>query len=123
MKFFKFVLALTTLATPFFGSPVLAATYPATCPAEAQGIVEAVGGCAAISPTDYSAIYGKCCAVEGAPHQPEPSCCPSPEPTPTYDEESAPITLAGVVILVGLLSGAFVGIRALMRSRKKGVGK
>ncbi len=47
-------------------STALAASYPATCPAEAQAIVGAVGGCGAISADQYASIYSKCCSTQPA---------------------------------------------------------
>ena len=46
-----------------FPSTTLAATFPATCPAEAQAIVGAVGGCGSISADQYASIYSKCCST------------------------------------------------------------
>ncbi|MDO8521607.1 MAG: hypothetical protein Q7S52_05825 [bacterium] len=112
MKFFKQLLALIVLLTPLAGSPVFAATYPATCPAEAQGIVDAVGGCAAISPTDYAAIYGKCCSEDTMPTTPE---------MPVSHADPNVANWIGVVILAGLVCGAWVGIRALIKSKQKSV--
>lgn len=39
----------------------MAQSYSASCPTEAQAILNATGGCAAIDSTVYSNIYEKCC--------------------------------------------------------------
>ncbi|OGZ08133.1 MAG: hypothetical protein A3C93_00845 [Candidatus Lloydbacteria bacterium RIFCSPHIGHO2_02_FULL_54_17] len=106
MKFFKQLLALIALPTLFFGSPVLAATYPATCPAEAQGIVDAVGGCATINPTDYSAIYGKCCSAPATP-------------TTLTDQITTQKSSATPLIAVTLVALVAVGVLAVKRFWKK----
>ena len=59
--FLKTIFILSTLF--FLTSNVLAITYPSTCPAEAQAVVIAVGGCNNINSTQYSAIYSKCCSA------------------------------------------------------------
>jgi len=45
--------------------PVVAcgATYPATCPSEAQAIVGGIGGCPAIDCTKFATICAKCCPI------------------------------------------------------------
>ncbi|MDO8520713.1 MAG: hypothetical protein Q7S52_01230 [bacterium] len=48
-----------------------AATYPASCPVEAQGILGALGGCAGINESDYGAIYSKCCSAATTPDTPQ----------------------------------------------------
>lgn len=45
-----------------------AVSYPTSCPAEAQSIVDAVGGCASVDKDAYAAVYSQCCSV------------PAPEP-------------------------------------------
>lgn len=35
--------------------------YPTTCPPEAVAIVSSVGGCSAVNPNAFSAVYDKCC--------------------------------------------------------------
>lgn len=44
-------------------SLVFAQNYPASCPKEAQSIVEAVGGCAEIDASAYAAVSAKCCIL------------------------------------------------------------
>lgn len=60
MKFLLTTFAFLSLLFPVLSS---AATYPASCPTEAQAIVEAVGGCSAVDKDAYDAIYSKCCSV------------------------------------------------------------
>ncbi|MDO8558683.1 MAG: hypothetical protein Q7S09_05925 [bacterium] len=57
----------------FLSPPVVAATYPDTCPKEGQAIVEAVGGCAAISCSEFEAICAECCTAGDATSSPSPS--------------------------------------------------
>ncbi|HEY4514127.1 MAG TPA: hypothetical protein VJH69_02275 [Candidatus Paceibacterota bacterium] len=40
--------------------------YPATCPPEAVAIVNSVGGCGAVNPNAFSAVYDKCCSTADA---------------------------------------------------------
>ncbi len=63
----KLLLAITTFLSLLLPAFSFGATYPASCPAEARGIVEAVGGCAAISCSQYEAICAKCCPSGSAP--------------------------------------------------------
>ena len=69
MKIFK-ILAIVSLMYPAVS---FAATYPATCPVEAQAIVNSVGGCAAISCTKYAAICAKCGCSSSASSQSQSS--------------------------------------------------
>ncbi len=64
----------------FSSNPSLAASYPATCPSVAQGILNAiVGGCSGIDRTTYSNIYDKCCVQAKVP---APVVAPAPAKTP-----------------------------------------
>lgn len=62
---------------------VFAATYPATCPAEAKAIVEIVGGCSAVDRNFYSAIWNKCCVSSTPTVTPAPVTVPSVIPDKT----------------------------------------
>ena len=61
MKFL--LLTFLTILPVSFSS----AAYPASCPVEVQPIVDAVGGCAAISCSQYEAICAKCCPSSSTP--------------------------------------------------------
>lgn len=47
---------------------VLRTRYPASCPSEAQAIVDAVGGCSAVDKDKYLSVYEKCCALLSPPN-------------------------------------------------------
>lgn len=63
-----------------FPAVSFAATYPASCPVEAQGILGALGGCTGINESEYGAIYSKCCSTATAPEDP-----PAVDTTSTTD--------------------------------------
>ena len=131
MNYFKSSLALAALLLLL--SPVIAfaASYPASCPAEAQAIVNAVGGCSAIDPDQYSSIYEKCCSVNGAqnpqpPSEPtfeleEPATEPSPEPTsdtPSSDASSTSLdTLISILVWGGLIYFVVWFVRKLRKKK------
>lgn len=79
---------LTFLITSYYlliTGIAFAATYPSSCPAAAQAIVEAVGGCSSVNRSSFPAVYEKCC-VQVAPTPiliPTPTLTPTPALTPT----------------------------------------
>lgn len=77
-----------------------AQTYPATCPAEAQAIVNAVGGCSAVDKDQYSAVYDSCCAVSSEP----------------ISKMKMALWTAVVIAVLGL---AIFGARYYLHTRKK----
>ncbi len=81
----KIIIFSLFLAFIFSSNLSLAASYPATCPAVAQGILNAiVGGCSSIDRATYSNIYDKCCVVVAVPAKttiPAPSSKPTTVPT------------------------------------------
>jgi hypothetical protein len=99
-----------------------AASYPASCPVEAQTIVNAVGGCTAISPTKYGAIYSKCCSVQSSPAPkpvPPPAPLPAPPPMTTPIDQPLPVpapSAADIVVIV-LFIYVFPGLIGLWFSR------
>lgn len=63
----KLLFTVTTFLSLLLPALSFGATYPASCPAEARGIVEAIGGCAEISCSQYGAICAKCCSNGSVP--------------------------------------------------------
>lgn len=110
-----------------------AASYPASCPAEAQAIVDAVGGCSAIDPNQYQSIYNKCCSVNAVPTpqiSPEEPTLESPdELTLESPEESAsdsdafstPITILLSILFWGGLIYLVVWFVRKRKQNKSGV--
>ena len=87
----------------------LAQSYPSTCPAEAIGIVEAVGGCVAVDCEKYPAICQECCIVEETESQ-------VATPQPTY--VSYPTPSSNMIIIVGIVITILViGFVVLLRKR------
>jgi hypothetical protein len=76
----------------FFPSLSFSASYPVSCPVEAESIIDAVGGCAVIDPGQYSSIYGKCCSTS-ATLVPESSSEPTLEEPQEYIPELTPDTI------------------------------
>ena len=63
LPFVFYVLAfLAVLSLSFPQISTAKEEYPSTCPPEAIAIVNDVGGCAAVNPQSFSAVYDKCCA-------------------------------------------------------------
>lgn len=99
------------------------ASYPASCPPTAWAIVSAVGGCAAISPSQYGAIYSKCCSLAGSVQPatptpspkpklvsaPTPAQTPVPSSTPTSTPTSSSSGAAMVVIILILAVPWLIG--------------
>ena len=56
-------LAFLTMISLLLPSVVSAQTYPQTCPQEAVGVLNAVGGCSAVDCSLYPSICNKCCTV------------------------------------------------------------
>ena len=71
-----------------------AQTYPSTCPSEAIGVLNAVGGCAAVDCNRFPAICQKCCTVQETESQ-------VATPQPTY--VSYPTPSSNVFIIVGIV--------------------
>ena len=109
MKYLTSFLAFIAFLSFLLPVAVLGASYPASCPTEAQAIVDAVGGCPAIDPGQYSSIYEKCCSISETPAS-EPSSEPileepSLEPAPDTSDTSSYIlvsilTWGGLIYLV-----------------------
>lgn len=116
MKYPISFITLTAFLSFLTPTIVFGASYPASCPAEAQAIVNAVGGCSAIDPGQYSSIYGKCCSVSTIPGS-QPSLKPSPEPTPGTSS-----TLLIVIISIIVWGGLAYFIVWFIRKRKKKKG-
>ena len=94
----------------FLLSPVtFGASYPTSCPTEAQAIVDAVGGCQAISCNQYEAICAKCCVKSE----------PILEPLPQSDSETSSDSFAILVIIL-ILGGLAYLMIWFVRKRKKG---
>src|SRR3989344_2011258 len=90
MKYLTSFLAFIAFLSFLLPVAVLGASYPASCPTEAQAIVDAVGGCSAIDPGQYSSIYEKCCSASATPAS-EPSSeqtLDEPFSEPTLEEPS-----------------------------------
>ena len=140
----KYLLTFTLglfLLVPVFS---FAASYPASCPSEAQAIVDAVGGCSTISESEYGAIYEKCCSVVITPTPPPatkkrliptPKPVPSltllpasPEPSPQLASEtsSSSETLSDdssvILVLILILGGLAYLVIWFVRKRKKRKG-
>lgn len=80
MNIKKLIISSLFLSFIFSVNLSLAESYPATCPAVAQGILNAiVGGCSNINRATYSNIYDKCCIQAKAP---TPVVVPAPAKTP-----------------------------------------
>jgi len=84
-----FVTSSLSLLFLFSAPVVMAASYPNTCPAEAQAIVSAVGGCSAISCSQYAAICGKCCP---SANKTTPSTSAASPALPSHQKQSAAVT-------------------------------
>ena len=71
------------------------ASYPDSCPSVGRTVVEALGGCSAISCSQYAATCEKCCPGGVAPAPtPAPAPIPKPKPIPTPPPEKIiPITI------------------------------
>lgn len=69
-----------------------AQTYPSTCPSEAIGILEAVGGCDAVDCDRFPAICEKCCVKAITP-----IAAPIREIQPSY---TSPQSSNGIIIVV-----------------------
>ena|SRR3989338_2442513 len=57
----KIIIFSLFLAFIFSVNLSIAQSYPTSCPTEAQVILNATGGCAAIDSTVYANIYTNCC--------------------------------------------------------------
>ena len=57
---FKFILISALVTICLFPTVSLGASYPATCPVEAQGVLTALGGCGVVDCSLYGAICSKC---------------------------------------------------------------
>lgn len=57
---FKLFLVLVLMLTVLCPAISFGASYPASCPTEAQGILNALGGCSAVDCSAYGAICSKC---------------------------------------------------------------
>lgn len=94
----KIIILSLFIAFVFSSKLSLAASYPATCPAVAQGILNAiVGGCSNIDRATYSNIYDKCCVVVAVPDKtatPAASTKSTPKPAvvPSNDSSQAQIS-------------------------------
>ena len=102
----KKITAFSLLLTSYFllltPGVSFAQTYPVSCPAEAQAIVNAVGGCLAVDKDLYSAIYDNCCVVSPAP-----------------SSMTMTLWILAVVVLLGL---GIMSLRYYLRSRKNEQG-
>ena len=89
---------LITIFYLLFTNLSFAETYPNSCPAEAQAIVKAVGGCSAVKKNQYPSVYEKCCALPApsagsgqAPVTPKPTPVKAPTPSITPSQQLKPI--------------------------------
>src|SRR3989344_3380946 len=106
LPFVFYVLAfLAVLSLSFPQISTAKEEYPSTCPPEAIAIVNAVGGCAAVNPQSFSAVYDKCCASA------EPADASTG--TPTY----LGYTAVAFIIFLGL--GRFIKKQPKARAYRK----
>ena len=74
----------------FIATVSFAATYPASCPAEAKAIVEAVGGCSVVNKSQYPSVYDKCCILPVSAPATTKSLSPIPSKAPSQLTPPAP---------------------------------
>ena len=117
MKYLTSFLAFIAFLSFLLPVAVLGASYPASCPTEAQAIVDAVGGCPAIDPGQYSSIYEKCCSISETPAS-EPSLEPTPEPSPDSDQET-PSDTVSIIVSTLILGGLGYSVMRFVLKRKK----
>jgi hypothetical protein len=107
----SFALFVALLLSCFSAHFAFAVSYPASCPAEAQSIVSAVGGCSSIDPAQYSAIYGKCCTASAhitpaplpAPHKKSVVSPTIPTPVPIIESSHKNFPWFPLLIWAGLI--------------------
>ncbi len=112
MNKIKLLIALIFIA--LFSATSFAQTYPDTCPPEAQGILNAVGGCAAVDCQKFPVICEKCCVTSNASVQSSSSSTAI-----SAAQDSSDLAVASIVIIIVIVAIAAVLIRRKQTSTFK----